>query len=299
MEKDVNNHFAAEYDDYRTHETYKHFRLDDKNIRCSPYCGNEINKSKESGSGIYKICCNLYHFLETIRNSGKNKKNMDIYCRHLIYWIHDQIMNQKLHEGELNYITLFAYIYKAWFEIKKKLDFPEGKMCTLKIESQKNRSKLKNLFYYYQFYETIRSEISDDKKGCEKYYKYLKAMAALYDEYDGYCIVPRNFKCPDIFKKVRTRDPRKLLNFDQCKLLLEEEKEKASEELEHSAYIDEDSEDNNTGKSLFYSLTGAAYTALMLYKFTPLGPLMSSKFLSKPNIGDLGEESSIQMLPEM
>ncbi|SBT83345.1 PIR protein [Plasmodium ovale] len=290
---------AAEFHDYRNHEIYKLFTLDDNNDHCSPYCSNDIDTSKESGSGIYKICCKLYGFLETIIKSGKNKKNMDIHCRHLIYWIHDQIMDKKLHEGELKYVTLFVYIYKAWFEIKQKLKFPEGKMCTLKIESQINRSKLKNLFYYYQFYDTIHSEISYDKEGCKKYYKYLKAMAALYDEYSGYCIVPRNFKCPDIFKKVRPRNPRDLLNFEKCELLLKGEEEKTPEELEDPVYIHEDSEDDNTGKSLFYLLTGAAYSALMLYKFTPLGPMMSSKFLSKPNIvGDIGEESNIQILPE-
>ncbi|SBS90144.1 PIR protein [Plasmodium ovale] len=290
---------AAEFDNYRTHEIYKQFTLDESKNVCEPYCEDSIRELGISGTEIYKICCKLHYYLEKIINSKKNRKNMDIYCRHLIYWIHDQIMDNKLHEEKLKYVTLFAYIHKAWIQIKKKLNFPEGKMCTLKFESQINRSKLKNLFYYYQFYDTIHSNISNDKESCEKYYKYLKAMATLYDEYSGYCLVPRNFKCPDIFKKVRTRDPRKLLNFDQCKLLLKEENKASPEKMDDPAYVHEDFEDDNIGKSLFYLLTGAAYTALMLYKFTPLGTMMGSKFLSKPNIfGDIGEESNIQMLPE-
>ncbi|SBT73389.1 PIR protein [Plasmodium ovale] len=291
---------SAEFDNYRTHDIYKQFTLDESKVICEPYCEDSIKKWGTSGEEIYNICCKLHYYLEKIINSKRNRKNMDISCRHLIYWIHDQIIDRALHKGELKYVTLFAYIYKAWIQIKKQLNFPEGKMCTLKIESQINRSKLKNLFYYYQFYDTIQSNISNDKASCEKYYEYLKAMAVLYDEYSGYCIVPRNFKCPDIFKKVRTRDPRKLLNFEQCKLLLGEENKEAPEKMEEPVYVHGDSEDDNTGKSLFYSLTGAAYTALMLYKFTPIGSMLGSKFLSKPNIvGDIDEPSNISMLPEI
>ncbi|SBT53304.1 PIR Superfamily Protein [Plasmodium ovale wallikeri] len=291
---------VTELFDSRSHEIYKQFTLDESKNVCEPYCENYIKEYGWSGSEIHKICCNLYHYLEKIIKSEKNTKNKDIYCRHLIYWIHDKIIDNKIHEKELRYVTLFVYIHKAWLQIKEKLNFPKGKMCTLKIESQINRTKLKKLFYYYQFYDTMRNNISKDKESCEKYYKYLKDMAALYDEYSGYCVVPRNFKCPDIFKKVKTRDPRDLLDFDQCKLLLEEENKAAPEKMEEPVYVHEDSEDDNTGKSLFYSLTGAAYTALMLYKFTPIGSMLGSKFLSKPNIvGDIDEPSNISMLPEI
>ncbi|SBT55862.1 PIR Superfamily Protein [Plasmodium ovale wallikeri] len=295
--------------------SYINYNRLDKNYKESgdiDHC-TSLQSQLDGYEKFYEFCLNYtgilknYDYWTLVESFNKDR------CRTLKYWIYDYLFNRIVYKNSNSSSTdILNKILPRWID-----KFPSNVCDIVPPPLKEDFNKEKKLYDYATNFDTIDHKLRDNGYKCTREaYVYLEEYVKQYKEIKQECDKTSNTKnyCTLLKTIHETYNDNKLSNL-KCKnieIYTPEESDFPVDRLglggEAQAYSrDEDTEElamqqtsQFTGSHAFMATTfpifGIILVLFILYKFTPFGPLVSSRFLKRKIIHDNIDEENMQEL---
>ncbi|SBT01977.1 PIR Superfamily Protein [Plasmodium ovale curtisi] len=277
-----------------------------------------LRREFPSKEGIYDFCLSLRGNLEYF----DNLKNLDLFtndkCQYLNCWIHDRLLNLGFDiAGESTTIFLQILKYFTFFKLDEKCKYEFFHIDKKKYE------KMKKLYDYILDFMNIKWYANT--YGCsEENKEYINERRRIYQEVKVdcekntsqpyYCIVLKHLK--EAYKndeltsfectKMKSSPPRAQLGET-----LQGAHHGDSGDLQHAlgpgsdhprefpttsaGQTEESSFPSSTPMAVFFPFLGSLLSVFTLYRFTPMGPWLRTRFLPKKMDGtNMGEVETFE-----
>ncbi|SBT83379.1 PIR protein [Plasmodium ovale] len=197
-------------------------------------------------------------------------------CNFIYMWTYDKLFNGILNKTEDKIDTLMGWMYQFWYR-------GENKICDINTDLPKrvDFEKMKVLYDYATDYESLKRYLEDRQFLCTEAFKtYLEQIVNAYKEAKRTCtdISPEKYcKLLTIIDKVYKNNE---LSELKCKGLKPVNHEHP-DSLDVRVVPEQEGSHLSNAVVFVFPLISIILTFLILYKFTPFGRWINTRFLKK------------------